>query len=94
MGRTTHSIARRGFHLLPFLLWSIVTAAAARRVPESTDLTNIFAPESTPARIVFEDSLAAFGLTGVIFVVVGSLLVYAVVKCQVTAENAVSRRPR
>ena len=83
MERTTYSIVRRGFHLLPFLLWSLVTAAAARGVPESK-----------PARVVVEDSLAVFGLTGVIFVVVGSLLVYAVVKFRVTAENAVSGRPR
>jgi hypothetical protein len=94
MGRTTHSIARRGFHLLPFLLWSIVTAVAVERVPESTELTNIFAPESAPARMTFEHSLAVFGLTGVMFVLVGSLLVYAVVKFRVTAENAVSGRPR
>lgn len=88
MERTTHSIVRRGFHLLPFLLWFIVTAAAAERAPESSVLRNIFAPESTPATMSFEHSLAVLGLTGGFFVVVGSLLVYAVVKFRVTAENA------
>jgi hypothetical protein len=83
MGRTTHSIVRRGFHLLPFLLWSIVTATAAQRAPESTDLTNIVALES-----MFEYSLAVLGLTGMIFVVAGSLLVYAVGKFRVTGESA------
>ena len=33
MGSTTHSIVRRIFHLLPFLLWSIVTAVALERAP-------------------------------------------------------------
>jgi hypothetical protein len=88
MGRTTHSIARRVFHLLPFLLWTIVTAAAVERASESRGPTNIFAPEPTPARMTLEYSLAVLGLTGVIFVIVGSLLVYAVVKFRVTLANA------
>ena len=88
MRRTTHSIERRVFHLLPFLLWSIVTALAAARSPESVDLTNSLAPQSTPARMTFEYSLAVLGLAGAIFVILGSLLVYAVVKFGVTAENA------
>lgn len=42
--------------------------------------TNIFAPASTPARSIFGLSLFVLVITGVIFVVVGSLLTYAVVK--------------
>jgi hypothetical protein len=80
MRRTTYSIRQRVFHLLPFLLWSIVTALAAARAPESVGLTNTFAPESAPARMVFAYSLAVLGMTGAIFVILGSLLVYAVVK--------------
>jgi cytochrome c oxidase subunit 2 len=48
----------------------------------------IFAPESTPANAIVELSLLVVGITGVIFVVVASLLVYAVVKFRVTPENA------
>jgi hypothetical protein len=39
MGCTIHSIVRRVFHYLPFLLWSIVTAVAAQRGSESSGLT-------------------------------------------------------
>jgi cytochrome c oxidase subunit 2 len=42
--------------------------------------TNIFAPASTPARSIFGLSLFVLVITGVIFVVVASLLAYAVVK--------------
>jgi cytochrome c oxidase subunit 2 len=41
---------------------------------------NIFAPESSPARSIVELSMFVFGITGLIFVVVASLLVYAIVK--------------
>jgi cytochrome c oxidase subunit 2 len=42
--------------------------------------TNIFAPASTPAKSIFGLSLFVLVITGVIFVVVGTLLTYAVVK--------------
>lgn len=42
--------------------------------------TNIFAPASTPARSILGVSLFVLVITGVIFVVVGGLLTYAVVK--------------
>ena len=48
----------------------------------------IFAPESTPANAIIELSLLVVGITGVIFVVVASLLVYAVVKFRATPANA------
>jgi cytochrome c oxidase subunit II len=44
---------------------------------------NIFAPESTPARSIVELSMFVLGITGLIFVVVASLLVYAIVKFRV-----------
>jgi len=47
------------------------------RTPESTD---IFSPVSTPAQSIFELSLFVMGITACIFVVVGSLLVYSVVR--------------
>jgi cytochrome c oxidase subunit 2 len=42
--------------------------------------TNIFAPLSTPAKAIFDLSMFVLSITGLIFVVVGSLLVYAIVK--------------
>lgn len=45
-----------------------------------TSLTNIFAPESTPAKSIFHLSMFVLSITGVIFVVVFTLLVYSVVK--------------
>jgi len=42
--------------------------------------TSIFAPQSTPAQSIFDLSLFVLMVTGAIFIVVFSLLVYAVVK--------------
>ena len=55
---------------------------------KTTQLLNIFAPESTPANAIVELSLLVVGITGVIFVVVAGLLVYAVVKFRATPANA------
>jgi len=52
----------------------------------------IFAPESTPASAIVELSMLVVGITGVIFVVVASLLVYAVIRFRVTPAN-VDREP-
>jgi cytochrome c oxidase subunit II len=42
--------------------------------------TNIFAPASTPAKSIFELSLFVLAVTGAIFLVVFTLLLYSVVK--------------
>ena len=55
---------------------------------ETTQLLNIFAPESTPANAIVDLSMFVLGITGVIFVVVASLLVYAIVKFRATPANA------
>ena len=49
--------------------------------------TNIFAPVSTPAQSIFELSRFVLTITAAIFVVVLSLLVYAVVKFRKTRAN-------
>jgi len=69
-----------------------ITAAAVRD-PSSTSLTNIFAPESTPARSILHLSIFVLVITGMIFLVVSTLLVYAIVKFRsrsatVTSEPA------
>jgi cytochrome c oxidase subunit 2 len=53
-----------------------------------TQLLNIFAPESTPAKAIVDLSTLVLSVTAVIFVVVASLLVYAIVKFRATPANA------
>ncbi len=57
-------------------------------------ITSIFAPASTPARLIFDLSLFVVGITGVIFVVVAALLAYAVVKFRAGAADASSEPPQ
>ena len=49
---------------------------------------NIFAPEATPARAIADLSVLVLTITGGIFVVVATLLVYAIVRFRATPENA------
>jgi cytochrome c oxidase subunit II len=58
--------------------------AASRRM---TQLLNIFAPESTSARAIVDLSVLVLSITAAIFVVVASLLVYAIVKFRATPAN-------
>ncbi len=50
--------------------------------------TNIFAPASTPARSIFDLSLLVLAVTGAIFLVVFTLLVYAVSKFRRRTDDA------
>ena len=54
----------------------------------TTHLLNIFAPESTPAAAIVELSMLVVGIAGAIFVVVASLIVYAIVTFRATPANA------
>ena len=54
----------------------------------STGLSSIFAPETTPAQWIVDLSMFVLAITGVIFVVVAGLLVYAVVRFRATRESA------
>ena len=74
--------------MLAFLFWTMATANAAEPAPSSTGLTNIFAPESTPAQSIFGLSIFVLVITGIIFLVVFTLLVYSVVKFRGTTTNA------
>src|SRR6185295_10198678 len=55
---------------------------------KTTQLLNIFAPESTPTRAIVDLSMLVLSITAVIFVVVAGLLAYAIVKYRVTLVNA------
>jgi len=58
----------------------LAATASAQSPPSPLSPTNIFAPVSTPAHAIHELSLFVLGVTAVIFVVVFSLLTYAVVR--------------
>src|SRR5262245_23887533 len=72
-------ITRVWFSVLAFLFWR-ASAAFAEAADKRYSSTNIFAPASTPAHRIFGLSLFVLIVTALIFVVVGSLLVYAVWK--------------
>src|SRR6185436_20308183 len=55
-----------------------------RGTNEMTQLLNIFAPESTPARAIVDLSTFVLSVTAVIFVVVAGLMVYAIVTFRAT----------
>ena len=71
-----------------FLFLLMASAAAAAPAAPSTGLENIFAPESSPAKSIFDLSLFVLAITAVIFVVVCTLLVYSVVKFRSRAADA------
>jgi cytochrome c oxidase subunit II len=79
MRRVRNSITLSTLQIFAFLFWSTATAVA-EPATSSTGLTNIFAPESTPAKSIFHFSMFVLAITAVIFVVVFTLLVYSVVK--------------
>jgi cytochrome c oxidase subunit 2 len=74
---TQKSIANVVVLTVALLLCSAASAAAHS---PSTGLTNIFSPESTPAKSIFNLSMFVLAVTGIIFAVVFTLLVYSVVK--------------
>jgi len=55
--------------------------------PISSSNTNIFAPASTPAQEIHSLALFVLSITGGIFVVVGGLLMYAVIKFRRRADD-------
>jgi cytochrome c oxidase subunit 2 len=88
MRPTKNSTPLSAFPVIAFLLLSVTAALAAENAAPSTGLENIFAPESTPAKSIFDLSLFVLSITGVIFVVVFTLLVYALAKFHATPANA------
>src|SRR5215467_1699460 len=69
-----------------FLLCSLATGAAADS--SSTGLLNIFKPESTPAKSILNLSIFVLVITGIIFVVVFTLLVYSISKFRANPADA------
>ena len=59
---------------------ALATAGLMRAAGETASPGNIFAPASTPAKSIYDLALLILVITGVIFVVVAGMLVYASVK--------------
>lgn len=87
MRQKAKSITLSALLVVAFLLLSLATAAARVLADPSTVLTSIFAPESTPAKSIFDLSLFVLAITAVIFVVVFTLLVYSIVKFRSSTAN-------
>ena len=73
------------------VLFLLASACFAQSTTFSSP-TNIFAPASTPAKSILDVSVFVLVITGVIFIVVGSLLAYAVVKFRKKKDDD-SREP-
>ena len=63
-----------------FLVLPVLTSHAARAATGPQATPSIFAPVSTPASNVFDLSMFVIGITSGIFVVVGGLLTYVVIR--------------
>jgi cytochrome c oxidase subunit II len=85
MQRLKNMIVRTALRSVVFLFCCMATAAAADS--SSTGLTNIFAPESTPAKSIFNLSMFVLAITGIIFVVVFILLLYSILKFRSRGTN-------
>jgi len=85
MQRVKNTI-RTALHSLVFLFCWMSRAAAADF--STTVPTNIFSPQSTPARSIFHLSMFVLTITGIIFAVVCTLLVYSLSKFRASSANA------
>jgi cytochrome c oxidase subunit II len=76
------------------VVWICGTAAAFADTAQPLSPTNIFAPASTPAKSIFGLSLFVLAVTGAIFLVVFSLLLYSVVKFRKRKNDDGSEPPQ
>ena len=70
------------------LFWCVMTVWANEPKGSSSQGTNIFNPASTPAKSIADLSIFVLVITGIIFAVVFTLLVYAVVRFRGRAQDA------
>jgi cytochrome c oxidase subunit 2 len=87
-----NSVIRSVLQGFGFLFWCVAAAVAAAPAGSPPNSTNIFAPASTPAQTIFGLSVFVLVVTAIIFVVVGTLLTYSVVKFRAKASDA-NREP-
>jgi len=77
-GQSNNSFARGPLLAIGSVIWQVSIAVGATPPPLSP--TNIFAPASTPADSIAHLSVFVLAITGIIFAVVFTLLVYAVIQ--------------
>lgn len=90
--QSVRDIAAKSLLLKVLGILFFLAPACLAQSPTFSSPTNIFAPASTPAKSIFGLSMFVLVITGVIFVVVGSLLAYAVVKFRKRTDDD-SREP-
>ncbi len=71
-----------------FVLSCLLLPPHALAENSHSPLTNVFAPESTPAKSIFNVSMFVLAITGIIFVVVSALLVYSISKFRAKSGTA------
>jgi cytochrome c oxidase subunit 2 len=71
-----------------FVLSTVLLPPRALAEHSHSPLTSIFSPESTPAKSIFDLSIFVLSVTGIIFAVVFTLLVYSISKFRANSANA------
>src|SRR5205807_10167801 len=71
---------RTALHTLLFAFLSAASVTASAPGDSSESSTNIFTPASTPAKSIADLSVFVLAITGIIFGVVFTLLIYAIIK--------------
>ena len=80
-GGAATTLSRLVLRVALALAVSLAAAALTSAQPVAPHVpANVFAPESTHAWIIYKYTLLVFAITGAIFVVVGGLLLYAIVR--------------
>ena len=90
MQPTTNSITIRAVR--EFAMFAVSSVLLAPQALAAPSQTSIFAPESTPAKSIFNLSMFVLVITGIIFVVVFTLLVYSISKFHAKSADA-NREP-
>src|SRR5689334_23290212 len=94
MRNAQRSIAQTALQSFALFLWRMTAAAAAEPAGFPVSSTNIFAPASTPAKSIFGLSIFVLAVTAVIFIVVGFLLAYSVIKFRARTTDAGREPPQ
>jgi cytochrome c oxidase subunit 2 len=81
--RCRHTLAKG----ITFLGVALLCAQSSFAFAQASPIPNIFKPASTPADAIQRLSLFVLTITGLIFVIVGGLLIYAVVKFRRRGEE-------
>jgi len=84
--RSTNSFTRGPLLVLLSVIWQVSVVVGA--IPPPPSPTNIFAPASTPAKSIAHLSVFVLVITGIIFVIIFTLLVYSIIKFRGRAVDA------